>query len=158
MTPGLRRAAIALALVLAACAPSTTPAPTGPEKVTVTADTASQLVAVMNAWQAALSTKDLTGFQATIDLTRPAFRRCQAETFDIASRQPFTTFEVRIPKVEPYLDTYVRAYVGDDVNGYARMYFRREAGRCGGSASRRSCRSGRPPLRPRRRRAAVRSR
>ena len=124
-----RFAAIALAILLAACAPASAPTPSGPEKVTVTVTTASELVSVMTAWQAALGRKDLSGFQATIDLSRPAFRRCQAETFDIASRQGFTPSEVKIPKVEPYLDVYVRAYVGDDVNGYSRVYFRREAGK-----------------------------
>jgi hypothetical protein len=127
--PGVRSAAIACALVLASCAPSAAPAPSGPEKVTVTATTASELVSLMTAWQTALRKKDLTGFQATIDLSRPAFRRCQAETFDIASRQGFTPSEVKVPKVEPYLDVYVRAYVGDDVNGYSRVYFRRDAGK-----------------------------
>jgi len=124
-----RFAAIALAILLAACAPASAPAPSGPEKVTVSSTTASELVSVMTAWQAALGKKDLSWFQATIDLSLPAFRRCQAETFDIASRQGFTPSEVKIPKVEPYLDVYVRAYVGDDVNGYSRVYFRREAGK-----------------------------
>jgi hypothetical protein len=129
VTDGLRRAAIALSLVVAACTSSVAPTPSGPEKVTVTDKTASELVAVMNAWETALGKKDLTGFQATIDLTRAAFRRCQSETFDIASRQGFTPFEMKVAKVEPYLDTYVRAYVGDDTNGYSRMYFRREGGK-----------------------------
>jgi len=129
VTAGARFLSIAFALVLAACATASAPAPSGPEKVTVTATTASELVSVMTAWQTALGKRDLAGFQATIDLSRPAFRRCQAETFDIASRQGFTPSEVKIPKVEPYLDVYVRAYVGDDVNGYSRVYFRREAGK-----------------------------
>jgi ABC-type glycerol-3-phosphate transport system substrate-binding protein len=92
--PGLRRLSIALALVLAACSSAAPPSPSGPEKVAITAKTASELLAVMNAWQAAIAKKDLTGFQATIDLTRAAFRRCQAETFDIAARQGFTPLEV----------------------------------------------------------------
>ena len=129
MTPGLHRTILALALVLAACTSSAPPTPSGPEKVALTDKTASELIAVMTAWQAALSKKDLTGFQATIDLTRAAFRRCQSESFDIASRQGFTPFDVKIARVEPYLDSYVRAYVGDDASGYSRMYFRREAGR-----------------------------
>src|SRR5205807_1262976 len=82
--------------------------------------TASELVAVMTTWQQAVAKKDLTGFQATIDLTRAAFRRCQSETFDIASRQGFSPTTVKIAKVEPYLDLYARAYVGDDANGYSR--------------------------------------
>lgn len=129
MTVSLRRAAIALSLVFAACTSSATPTPSGPEKVTITDKTASELVAVMNAWQTALGKKDLTGFQSTIDLTRAAFRRCQSETFDIASRQGFAPFSVKVAKVEPYLDTYVRAYVGDDTNGYSRLYFRQEGGK-----------------------------
>jgi hypothetical protein len=127
-----RRAALALAFVLlipAACTPTAAPVASGPEKVAITDKTASELVAVMTAWQQALAKKDLTGFQATIDLTRAAFRRCQSESFDIASRQGFSLTAVKIAKVEPYLDTYARAYVGDDLNGYSRMYFRREAGK-----------------------------
>ena len=131
MISSLRRLSIALAIVGAACTSSASPAasPSGPEKITVTDKTASELVAVMNAWEAAIGKKDLAGFQATIDLTRAAFRRCQTETFDIAARQGFTPFEVKVAKVEPYLDTYARAYVGDDLNGYSRMYFRREGGK-----------------------------
>jgi len=127
---GRRRAALVLALVLAACsAPAPAAVSSGPEPVTVTDRTASELVAVVSAWQTALGKKDLSGFQATIDLTRPAFRRCQAETFDIAARNGFAPSEVKIVKVEPYLDRYARAYVGDDRNGYARMYFRTEGGK-----------------------------
>ncbi|MDP9245589.1 MAG: hypothetical protein M3O64_02950 [Chloroflexota bacterium] len=129
MSAGLRAIAIALAIVLAACTSSATPAPSGPERLTVTDKTASELVAVMTAWQTAIGKKDLTGYQSTIDLTRAAFRRCQTETFDIAARQGFAPFEVKIAKVEPYLGTYARAYVGDDVTGYSRMYFRREGGK-----------------------------
>jgi hypothetical protein len=126
-----RRAILAIAVLLVACTPAITtePSPSGPQKVAITDKTPSELVAVMSAWQTAIGKKDLTGFQATIDLTRAAFRRCQTEIFDIAARQGFAQSDVKIAKVEPYLDTYVRAYVGDDVSGYQRMYFRREGGR-----------------------------
>ncbi|HEY8806093.1 MAG TPA: hypothetical protein VIN70_00725 [Candidatus Limnocylindria bacterium] len=129
MTSRYRPAAVALALLLTACTFSATPTPSGPEKVTITDKTAAELVAVMNAWETAIGKKDLAGFQTTIDLTRAAFRRCQSEIFDIASRQGFAPFEVKIAKVEPYLGTYARAYMGDDVNGYSRVYFRREGGK-----------------------------
>src|SRR5206468_11004212 len=125
----LRRLAIALAFVLVSCTPTAAPVASGPEKVAITDKTASELVAVMTTWQQALAKKDLTGFQATIDLTRAAFRRCQSESFDIASRQGFSPTTVKIAKVEPYLEVYARAYVGDDANGYSRMYFRKEAGK-----------------------------
>jgi hypothetical protein len=117
--------------VLAACTASTepTPSPSGPEKVTITDRTPAELAAVYNASQVALARKDLTGFQATIDLTRPAFRRCQAETFDIAARQGFIPTDIKIAKVEPHLDTYVRAYAGTDATGYSRVYFRRAGGK-----------------------------
>lgn len=129
---GARRTLLALTLVtLSACstAAQASPSPSGPEKVTITDTTAAELLAVYNASQAALAKKDLTGFQATIDLTRAAFRRCQTEAFDIAARQGFAPIEAKIAKVEPYLTTYARAYLGTDAGGYARVYFRREGGR-----------------------------
>jgi hypothetical protein len=127
----VRRAILAIAVLLVACTPAITtePSPSSPQKATITDKTPSELAAVMNAWQTAIGKKDLTGFQATIDLTRAAFRRCQTEIFDIAARQGFAQAEVKIAKVEPYLDTYVRAYVGDVASGYQRMYFRREGGK-----------------------------
>jgi hypothetical protein len=127
----VRRAILAIAVLLVACTPAITtePSPSGPQKATITDKTPSELVAVMNAWQTAIGKKDLTSFQATIDLTRAAFRRCQTEIFDVAARQGFAQSEVKIAKVEPYLDTYVRAYVGDDASGYQRMYFRKEGGK-----------------------------
>jgi len=74
----LRRAAIGLAFVLAASCTSSAPpgaSPSGPEKVTITAQTATELAGVVTAWETAIGKKDLAGFQATIDLTRAAFRR-----------------------------------------------------------------------------------
>ena len=128
----LPRVLIALALAtVSACSTAAPPdaSPSGPEKVTITDKTAAELLAVYNASQTALSKKDLTGFQATIDLTRAAFRRCQTEVFDIASRQGFSPIDAKIAKVEPYLGSYARAYLGTDANGYSRVYFRREGGK-----------------------------
>ena len=128
LTSTVHRPAIALALVIAACTSASAPTSSGHENVTVTDKTASELVAVLGAGQTAMGKKDLAGFQATIDLSRAAFRRCQTETFDIAAQQGFTPFDVKIAKVERYLDTYVRAYVGNDAKGYSRTYFRKEGG------------------------------
>ena len=128
----LSRVLIALALAtVSACSTAAPPdaSPSGPEKVTITDKTAAELLAVYNASQTALTKKDLTGFQATIDLTRAAFRRCQTELFDIASRQGFSPIDAKIAKVEPYLGSYARAYLGTDANGYSRLYFRRESGK-----------------------------
>ena len=77
--------------------------------------------------QAALTFKDLHGFQATVDLTRPAFRRCEQETFDAAARQGFIAPAINVVKVEPYGDSYVRAYVQDGSSGVERLYFRRDS-------------------------------
>ena len=129
MISTVRRPAIALALVLAACTSSSAPTSAGPEKITVTDKTASELVAVFGASETAMGKKDLVGFQATIDLTRAAFRRCQSERFDVASRRGYFPIAAKIAKIEPYLDTYVRAYLGTDANGYSRVYFRREGGK-----------------------------
>ena len=128
----LRRPLIALVLVtLSACstaAPAAT-SPSAPEKVTITDTTAGELLAVYNASQSALAKKDLTGFQATIDLTRAAYRRCQTEAFDLAARRGYAPVNARIANVEPYLGSYVRAYLGTDATGYSRVYFRRDGGK-----------------------------
>lgn len=72
----------------------------------------------------AMGAKDLAAFQATVDLTRPAFRRCQQEAFDIAARQGSAAGATKVVKVEPY-GSYARAYVQDGANGIERRYFRR---------------------------------
>lgn len=117
-----------LAVLATACtaAPATTAtaAPSGP--VAITDKTRAELEAVLAKRQQALASKDLTTFQSTVDLTRPSFRRCQQERFDISSRSGASTGPIKIAKVERYLDDYVRAYTGDDENGYARSYFRRD--------------------------------
>jgi len=128
----IRRALLVFGLVaLSACSTAAPPAasPSGPEKVTITATTAAEILAVFNSSQSALARKDLAGFQATIDLTRAAYRRCQTESFDIASRRGYAPFSAKIAKVEPYLGTYVRAYLGTDASGYSRVYYRREGGK-----------------------------
>jgi len=120
---------LAFGLGVTSCAPEAAPAAsTQPTQapVAVTASTANEIQALLTKRQDALGSKDLKGFQATIDLTRPALRRCQQESFDIAARQGFQRTTVKVAKVEPYAGTYVRAYVGDDQRGYQRLYFRRE--------------------------------
>jgi hypothetical protein len=81
---------------------------------------------VLQRRRAALAGKDLKGFQATVDLTRPAFRRCQHETFDSAARQGFAAVSTNVVKVEPYRESYVRAYIDMGSSGIERVYFRRE--------------------------------
>ena len=100
-----------------------------PAKIDITASTPGELEAVLKERLRALQAKDLPAFQATVDLTRPAFRRCQQETFDTATRQGSAASATKIVKAEPYGDGYVRAYVDDGARGIDRLYFRREGER-----------------------------
>jgi hypothetical protein len=101
-----------LALLIAGCAQA---APAQPSPTTtatalvVNETTKTELAAVLQRRQTALSSRDLPGFQATVDLTRPAFRRCEQETFDSAARQGASSEPVNVIKVEPYGNGYVRA-------------------------------------------------
>jgi hypothetical protein len=119
-----------LALLVGSCAP-TAPAQPSPTQTTfaITEATKSEIGAVLQRRQSALVSKDLQGFQATVDLTRPAFRRCQQETFDSAARQGAPSTAVSVIKVEQYGDGYVRAYVQDGSKGLERFYFRRDGDR-----------------------------
>ena len=118
-------------LLVAACevAPAQS-SPTVSERVNIGPDTQRELEAVLQKKSDAIRRQDLSGFQATIDLTRAAFRRCWLEAFDEFSRGsiPFGTLGTKIVKLEPYLDGYVRAYVVDDSTSVSRRYFRRSGG------------------------------
>lgn len=116
--------------VLVSCGPGTsvTPAPADGAKVAITEKTAGELEALLQKRTESMQNKDLAGFQSTFDGTRSALRRCQGEAFEIASRQG-ASGAPKVAKVEPYLDQYVRAYVGSEANGFQRQYFRREGGR-----------------------------
>jgi hypothetical protein len=81
---------------------------------------------VLRRRQTALEGKDLRSFQATVDLTRPAFRRCQQETFDTAVRQGHAAERISVVKIELYRDAYVRAYIDVPSRGIERLYFRRD--------------------------------
>ncbi len=115
----------ALALIVSACAPGATTASPSAEaaKVTISNATLGELEAVFAKRSDAMGRADLPGFQKTIDTTRGAFRRCQEESFQIATRRGPPGVPT-IVKVEPYLDTYVRAYVGGR-DGVQRSYFRK---------------------------------
>lgn len=123
-----RAVALLLVLAFAACGPGTAVAPPADGKVAITASTASEIEALLQKRADTMQAKDLAGFQSTFDATRPALRRCQGEAFEIASRQGARPAP-KVGKVEPYLEQYVRAYVGNDADGYQRLYFRREGGR-----------------------------
>jgi len=124
---------LALAIAAACVGPSTsTPsAPVSPSqaKVEITSSTATEIEGVLAARLRAMGSKDLRAFQDTVDLTRPAFRRCQQEAFETSARQGFAAGASRVVKVEPYGDGYVRAYVDDGSSGTDRRYFRRDGNR-----------------------------
>jgi len=114
-------------VLIAACTtpPQAQTTPT-PPTVAITESTKSEISTVLNRREAALMFKDLGAFQATVDVTRPAFRRCQQELFQSAARQGYAAGSVDVVKVEPYGDGYVRAYVQESADGIERLYFRRD--------------------------------
>lgn len=120
-----------LALVTCTAAPTQTAAPSGPVKVTITAETKGELEAVLQKKADAARRQDLTAFQSTVDLSRSTFRRCWTEAFEETGRgaSPSWLNSTKILKVEPYLDIYVRAYVDEGILGVARRYFRKDSGR-----------------------------
>lgn len=123
--------ALVLSLALSSCASTAeAPDPSGATAVpvTITDRTARELSDVLATQSAAVRFKDLAAFQRTIDGTRLAFRRCEAQFFDTAARRGGTTLiPGRVLSVEPYHLTYARAWVGEDAYGYVPVYFRRDA-------------------------------
>ena len=101
-----------------------------PITVVINEKTKSEISAVLQRRQTALAGRDLQGFQSTIDMTRPALRRCQQESFDIAVRQGAASTGPLVGKVEVYAGIYVRAYV-DEGLGFSRLYFKNDGNCCG---------------------------
>ena len=130
-----RLAATLLAAAVVACtAPATpsagpSPSASGAAAVQVTDRTKGELQAVLQAQQTAVARRDLKAYQSTFDGTRPAFRRCKGETFDVAGRQGAAEGEPQVVRVEPYGGIYARAWVdsGGD-RGARRVYFRQVEG------------------------------
>jgi len=120
-----RIAVLSLTILIGGCnaAPPAQSSPT-PATVVINENTKSEITALLQKRQVALAKKDLQGFQATIDMTRPALRRCQQESFDVAARQGATAAAPTVGEVEVYAGTYVRAYVDDQGSGYVRLYFK----------------------------------
>ncbi len=123
-----------VALLVAVCGPPPTASiepSAGPVKVTITDATRGELEAVLQKKADAARRQDLSAFQSTIDLSRSTFRRCWTEAFEETGRgsAPSWVNSAKIVKLEPYLDTYVRAYVDEPGLGVARRYFRKEGTR-----------------------------
>jgi len=134
---GVQAAVIALvaALLLAACG-STTGNDTGP----VTAETVKQLEDVLHARANAMAKGDRDGFLATIDTSRPAFRRIQLREFDYPTVRGTLASTFKVSNAERYRG-YIRGFVEETLEGnafagafnggraYYRHYFRSEAGK-----------------------------
>jgi hypothetical protein len=123
-------ALLALSVVVA-CTPTTTAPPDGTtavaEKPAINEQTRGEIQALLQKQTNAMANKDQRALQATIDQERRPLVRCSNEAFDIATRQgPSGTAQVG--KIEPYLDTYVRAYVTEGANGSRRIFFRKVDG------------------------------
>ena len=119
--------------VALSCTPTTIP-PAGSasagvaEKPAINEQTRGEIQALLQKQVTSMASKDQPAFQTTIDQERRALVRCANESYDIATRQGAGAV-AQVGKIEPYLDTYVRAYVSEGVNGQRRVFFRRIDGR-----------------------------
>ena len=130
----MRRAiAILLAAVFIESCASGTPAPASSASASAAAvkpqineQTRGAIQALLQRQHDTMATHDQTAFASTIDPERLALKRCANESFDIATRQGVGNV-TQVGKIEPYLDTYVRAYVQEGANGIRRIFFRQTA-------------------------------
>lgn len=125
--------AMAVSSIVASCtAPATPPAGSGSagvvEKPAINEQTRGEIQALLQKQVSAMAGKDQTAFQSTIDQERRALVRCSNESYDIATRQGVGAAP-QVGKIEPYLDTYVRAYVQEGSLGLRRIFFRKVDGR-----------------------------
>src|SRR5438477_7078515 len=112
----------------------------GNEAGPVSAETVRQLEDVLHARAAAMAKGDRNAFLATIDATRPAFRRIQLREFDYPTVRGTLASTFKISNAERYRG-YVRGFVEETLEGnafagafnggraYYRHYFRSEGGK-----------------------------
>jgi hypothetical protein len=123
---------LGLLMVTASCG---TPSATIDNSVRVTDSTKAELTALLKTREDAIGRSDQKAFEGTYDMTRPAFRRWQAEEFAAAATLGPRLLG-KIVDVQSYLDRYVRAWVEESYErpgwpkglDLIRLYFRREAG------------------------------
>ena len=126
---------ITIALVLTSCGSQQSD-----ESGVVSAETVKQLEGLLHARASAIATGDRNAFMATIDTTRPAFRRVQLREFDYPTVRGTLDSTFKISNVERYRG-YVRGFVEETLEGnffvgafnggraYFRHYFRSEDGK-----------------------------
>ena len=131
----MRRALFSVLIwaVVLGCTPSATPPGASAttavvEKPAINETTRGEIQAVLQKQNSAMASKDLTSFGSTLDQERRALVRCATETYDISTRLGVGAVGV-VGKIEPYLDTYVRAYVQEGSLGLRRIYFRKVEGK-----------------------------
>ena len=98
------------------------------EKPAINEQTRGEIQALLQKQTGAMSAKNLASFGTTLDQERRALVRCATETYDISTRQGVGAVP-QVGKIEPYLDTYVRAYVQEGSLGLRRVYFRKVDGK-----------------------------
>ena len=120
-------ATILVAATLAACSSANPPTASGSAgtvtKPAINEQTRGQIQAVLQKQHDSTASRDQNAFATTIDPDRLALKRCANESYDVAGRQGVGNTP-QVGKIEPYLDTYVRAYVQEGGNGLRRIFFR----------------------------------
>lgn len=115
------------ALLIVSCSSAQPPTASGSAgtaaKPAINEQTRGQIQALLQKQHDTTASRDQNGYAATIDPDRLALKRCANESFDIAGRQGVGNTP-QVGKIEPYLDTYVRAYVQEGGNGLRRIFFR----------------------------------
>ena len=126
---------VAVAFVLTSCGSQQSD-----ESGVVSAETVKQLEGLLHARASAIATGDRNAFMATIDTTRPAFRRIQLREFDYPTVRGTLDSTFKISHAERYRG-YVRGFVEQTLEGnffsgafnggraYYRHYFRSEGGK-----------------------------
>lgn len=124
-----------MALLLTSCGSQQ-----GDESGAVSAETVKQLEDLLHARASAMAKGDRNAFLATIDTTRPAFRRIQLREFDYPTVRGTLDSTFKISNAERYRG-YVRGFVEETLEGnffsgafnggraYYRHYFRTEGGK-----------------------------
>ncbi len=126
-------AVLTAAFVAVACttgSPASGPASSGPgtpaAKPAINEQTRGAIQALLQRQHDTMAARDQTAFVSTIDPNSLALKRCANESYDVAARQGVGSVP-QLGKIEPYLDTYVRAYVQEGSNGQRRLFFRQAA-------------------------------
>lgn len=93
-------------------------------KPAINEQTRGCIQAVLQKQHDTMASQNNSSFIATIDPESLALKRCANESYDVASRQGVGSVG-QVGKIEPYLDTYVRAWVQEGSSGQRRLFYRK---------------------------------